>query len=235
MKMENQDGNKIGTLNNLILDTRTGKVKYAVISSGGFMGVRSTLKLAPTQIISTGTILRDTLAVNTTTPRWNLAPVFKASQIEMLANPARELEISNYFKQPETRIVDSQTRPLPATGAIAGSKTAAQRETLKLASDLIGLRVVNLKQEKVGDVVDLLVCFSQSRPTFAVISSGRFARQKHRFAVPLTALIATDSKNTVVVNADSETLEQAPLFTLKVWESQGAKASGRFYNYPDTE
>ncbi len=235
MKVENQDGHKIGTLSNLILDTRTGRVKYAVISSGGFMGARATLRLAPAAFISTGTILRDTLAVNTTTPRWNLAPAFKASQMETLGTSTRESEITAYFKQPEIRTADTQSKPLPPTGAMDNNKIATQRESLKFASDLIGLRVVNLKQEKVGNVVDLLVCFKQSHPAFAIISSGRFARQKHRFAVPLTSLITTDSKNTVVVNANSDTLEQAPLFSLEVWDSHGTGTSARFYHYPESE
>jgi hypothetical protein len=116
-----------------------------------------------------------------------------------------------------------------------GNKIINAPENLKFASDLIGLRVVNKQQERVGEVIDLLVSFSQSHPAFAIISSGRFSRRKHRFAVPVTALIGTDTRGTVIVNADSETLNQAPPFTLQVWDSQDAATSARFYNCPDTE
>lgn len=35
----NTDGDKLGTVNNIMLDKRTGKVAYAEMSFGGFLGI----------------------------------------------------------------------------------------------------------------------------------------------------------------------------------------------------
>src|ERR1043166_5344888 len=45
MKVENSDGQELGTVRNLVLDTRTGQLKFAVLASGGFFGVKAKQKL----------------------------------------------------------------------------------------------------------------------------------------------------------------------------------------------
>jgi sporulation protein YlmC with PRC-barrel domain len=89
LKVEDTDGRKVGTVRNLIIDMRTGRIRYAVIGSGGFIGVRSTLKLAPAQIMSAATTKRETLSVNATMEQWKNAPTFKSSQLSSLAEPGR--------------------------------------------------------------------------------------------------------------------------------------------------
>src|SRR5215831_16370296 len=64
LKVEDTDGEKVGTLRNLILDMQTGQIKFAVIASGGFVGIGSALKLAPVQIMSAATTKRETLSIN---------------------------------------------------------------------------------------------------------------------------------------------------------------------------
>src|SRR4051794_21043904 len=60
MKVEDSDGQKAGTIHNLVLDLNNGKVCYAVIGSGGYLGLRATLRLAPVQVVSAATAKRET-------------------------------------------------------------------------------------------------------------------------------------------------------------------------------
>ena len=230
MKVENSDGQKIGMLRNLVVDVRGGELKYAVIGSGGIFGVRSTLKLAPARIMSAGTAKRDTVAVFVTGEQWRLAPVFKASTLGSLADPLRAREIEADFGLPAVMATNSKHR-LSTTGReFAG--TNAPPPLLKFASDLIGQRVVNEKQEKIGEVIDLLVSFGpQQRPAFAIISTGRFLRRDQEYAVSLRALNATDSVRKMILNADAAALEQAPLFTQDVWVSSGTNSDALIYRY----
>jgi sporulation protein YlmC with PRC-barrel domain len=230
MKVENSDGQKIGTLRNLIVDIRNGELKYAVIGSGGFFGVRSTLKLAPAQIMSAGTTKRDTLAVSVTGGQWRLAPVFKASSLASLADPDRAREISRYFGMSSSNASNNSKYLLSTTGRDIG-RTNTPPPVLKFAGDLIGQRIVNQKQEKIGEVIDVLVSFGAPRPAFAIISTGRFLRRDHEYAVPLRALNPTDSDRRLMLNVDAATLQEAPLFNQQDWVSQGTNGDVSIYRY----
>lgn len=233
MKVEDSDGRKVGTLRNLILDTRTGALKYAVIGSGGFFGVHSTLKLAPTAVMSAGTTKRDTLALFATNEQWNNAPTFKASNLASLGEPAREREITRYFEASPANARNAAKYALSTTGRDAGPATNPPPAELKFANDLIGLRVVNSKQEKIGEVMDLLVSFGPPHPAFAIISTSRYFRHGHEYAVPLTALSPTDSRHKLLLDADAATLQQAPDFNQQAWESRGDSGAAKIFRYSD--
>lgn len=226
MKVENMDGQQIGTIHNLILDTRTGELKYAVIGSGGFLGMRPTLRLAPSQVMTAATAKRDTLAVSVATPRWKFAPTFKPSKLSSLAQSGSAREIADYFGQPT-----AGAHPLTVTGSENGERTNAAQPNLRFATDIIGSRVVNQKQEKVGEVLDLLVSFGHPRPSFAIISSSKLTWWAHEYAVPLSALKSTDQNRKLLLNADASALQQAPMFTEQAWEAGATNNSERVYRY----
>lgn len=229
VKVEDTDGVKVGTIRNLIVDTQSGKLKYAVIASGGFMGFRSALRLAPSQIMSSATTKRQTLSVNTTLDHWQGAPVFKSSQLASLGQPDHAQEIARYFHQSETHLAGTAKPPLPATGAGASGQ---RPESLKFASDLIGKTVINHQHQKVGEVLDLLVSFGQPHPAFAIISTGKLLQRGHQYAIPL-AVLSIDGKR-LMLNADSTALEQAPPFNQQVWDANPSDSHG-IYSYSKAE
>jgi sporulation protein YlmC with PRC-barrel domain len=235
MKVENSDGEKVGTLRNLVVDTRSGELKYAVIGSGGVFGVHSTLKLAPTAIMSADTTKRETLAVFVTNSQWRNAPVFKASSLAALEDPQRAQEISRYFEPSPAGSASATKYALSTTGHDTGQPANTPRAQLKFASNLTGLRIVNSKQEKIGEIMDLLVSFGRPRPAFAIISTSRFFRRDHEYAVPLNALRPTDDSRKLLLDADANTLQRAPVFNEKVWESQGTNSGTQIFLYSKGE
>src|SRR5690348_15183125 len=138
MKVEDIDGQKDGTVRNLVMDIGTGQLKYVVIASGGFFGVHSTLKLVPLQAMSTATTKRDTLAIGVTTEQWERAPVFKSSDLATFAQSNLAREIALFYRHPETRSAITNQHPLSSTGSNTNRQTNATAGTLKFASDLIG-------------------------------------------------------------------------------------------------
>jgi sporulation protein YlmC with PRC-barrel domain len=235
MKVENSDGQKIGTLRNLVVDMRSGELKYAVIGSGGFLGVHATLKLAPARIMSAATTKRETLAINVTTERWEDAPVFKASKLASIAEPNRAWAISSYFGRPPVYATKVADHSLSTTGRTIEQQSRADPPVLKYASDLIGTRVVDQKGEKVGEIQDLLVSFGRPRPAFAIISTGRFLRRGREYAVPLSALQAMDGDRKLLLDADAGTFQRAPAFDQQAWESTGTNRFDRIYRYSKAE
>lgn len=223
MKVEDSDGQKAGTVRNLVLDMNTGTLRYVVIGYGGYLGVHATLKLAPTQVMSAATAKSETLAINATTVQWRHAPAFKYSNLSTLAERDAAGEIARYFSV--TNGVRGSEGSLSKTGH--DQSAYSQPAQLKFASDVIGMRVVNAKQEKIGEVVDLLVSFGQPRPAFAVVSSSRLFHHDRQYAVPLTALYKSDNK--FLWNVDAEALQNAPAFNQAAWDSRGG--DGRVYLY----
>lgn len=220
LKVEDTDGQRIGSVRNLILDARTGGLKYAVIASGGFLGVRSTLRLAPAQIISAATTKRQTLAINATMHEWLNAPAFKSSQLASLSEPDQAREIASFF---------AASRSLSQTSS--DEQTNTQPQTLKFASDFIGQRVVNPKQQRIGEVLDLLISFGRPHPAFAIISTGKFFREGHHYyVIPLSAL-TKDNPRKLRANVDSSALETAPPFTEQVWNMPNLSDSLAIYRY----
>lgn len=227
MKVEDSDGQKAGTVRNLVLNMSTGNLRYVVIGSGGYLGVRATLKLAPVQVMSAATAKSETLAVNATTPQWRNAPAFKYANLADLAEQERANEIARYFQISKTNTSRGTAVSLSKTGR--DQVPAPQTVQLKYASDVMGMQVVNQKREKIGEVVDLLVSFGDPRPAFAIISSGRLFLHDRKFAVPLNALTVSDSK--LAWNVDATALQNAPVFDQSAWQSRGDKVDSHFYRY----
>ncbi len=231
MKVENSDAQKVGTVRNLVLDFKTGKLKYAVVGWGGFLGVRATLRLVPSEVLSAATTKRQTLAVNATSSQWNNAPLLKLSSLASLDGANHAREISRYFESLPKSAAMTPTSSLSTTGRTAGPVTNVLQPELKFASDFIGVRVVNQKQEKIGEVMDLLVRFGEPRPAFAIISSGRLFHREHQYAVPLSALNSSADNNKLTLNADTLALQQAQPFNHQVWAASVSNDFSRVYQY----
>jgi sporulation protein YlmC with PRC-barrel domain len=216
LKVEDTDGEKIGTLRNLILDMRTGQIKFAVVRSGGFIGVGSTLKLAPAQIMSAATTKRETLSINATLGRWKEAPGFSRSQLASLADPVESERITSYFVKPTARM-----------NAGSGAQATTSPAVLKFATDVIGKTVVNRQHQKIGDVVDLLASFGRTHTTFAIVSTGRVLSRGQDYAVSATAL-TPGAGSRLTMDADTATLQKAPPFNQQVWDAGRLENSGIF-------
>jgi uncharacterized protein YrrD len=236
MKVEDGDGQKVGTIRNLILDTRSGELKYVVIGSGGVLGVHATLKLAPAQSMSAATAKRDTLAVMVTHAHWNRAPVFKTSSIDSLAEPDRAREISSFFELSVTHASDTNQHALATTGTNTGRQANAPEE-LKFANELIGARVVNEKLEKIGEVRDLLVSFHRPQMAFVILSNGRLFHHGHQYAVPLSALTRSDENGKWMLNVEVAALEQAVPFSTETWQDAKSNSGNKLqiYSYNKSE
>lgn len=231
LKVEDTDGRTVGIVRNLIIDTRSGQTRYAVIASGGFMGVGSSVRLAPSAIMSAATTKREILSINTTLAQWRGAPAFRPSQLATLAAPAHAKEIARYFGKSESRTTGTPGLSLSATGASASTVTNMRPDMLKFASDLMGKTVVNRQRQKIGEVMDLLVGFGEPHPAFAIISTGKFLWHGQQYAIPLATLNFTEDGRKLMAEADSAALQEAPPFNQQVWETVDLTAKPGIYRY----
>src|SRR5437667_1482903 len=119
LTVESSDGQKLGRVRNFVADVPAGEITYVILSSGGFLGMGSRLKLAPAEALSQATTKKGILALSTTTFHWPEAPEFRKSELASLNNQRRAEPIYKFYGLPrrhEVRI---------AQGA-AGADSAAK-------------------------------------------------------------------------------------------------------------
>src|SRR5437667_2194568 len=173
MRVENQDGESLGTVKNFIADMDAGEIKYGLVSSGGLLGVRSKMRVVPARALSTATAKKRTVALNVPKSRWKNAPIVKQRDLVLLNNPDRARQISQFYAQAAGTKIGGPKQPLapptPTDGEAGATRRLAGRKgSLQLTSDLIGRNVTNQQQQNLGEVSDFVIDLIGSKPTFAI-------------------------------------------------------------------
>src|SRR5690348_15265549 len=77
-QVENEDGQELAILNDLLLDLGRGKAEFGLLASDGFLGLSKHLKIVPCPALSTRTTKKDVLALDITKTGWEYAPALKS-------------------------------------------------------------------------------------------------------------------------------------------------------------
>ncbi len=80
MAVENRQAEKLGDVNDILVDLPSGRILAVIISSGGFLGLGDELSAVPPAALSFTTTERDTLQLDVTKDTLSKAPHFKANQ-----------------------------------------------------------------------------------------------------------------------------------------------------------
>jgi sporulation protein YlmC with PRC-barrel domain len=219
--VENEDGQELATLSDLLLDLHSRQVKYAVLASGGFLGLGKRLKAVPWQALSAETTKKDVLALDISKPGWEQAPTLKSSSIVAIDSLVLARAIERYYDQaaktndapllPDTAPQTRATLTLTGHELEWTSHQGARQRRLESARALIGGVVINRRRQRIGRIVDLLVDFPPRRSTYAIISGDHLLKRNQRFAVALE-LLNLGEGHTRVVDATRTMFEQAPQF-----------------------
>jgi len=103
----NQNGDDLGELKEIMLDTRNGRVGYAVLSFGGFLGMGDKLFAVPWSALTLDTVNKH-LVLNVEKKRLDEAPGFDKDNWPDMADPTWESEIHSYYgTRAYSRDVDS--------------------------------------------------------------------------------------------------------------------------------
>ncbi len=103
----NQNGDDLGDLKEIMLDMSTGRVSYAVLSFGGFLGMGDKLFAVPWNALTLDTVNKH-LVLNVDKKRLEDAPGFDKNSWPDMADPTWESEIHSYYgTQANSRNIDS--------------------------------------------------------------------------------------------------------------------------------
>ena len=201
--------NKIGKIKDLAIDLKTGHIRYAVMSAGGFLGMGDKLLALPPQRFSINPV-QETVLGFTGDKR-----VFTLNISPQVIKQSPALTGDNW----ETAL-DRQA--LMNMYQRAGIRVPADvNNTFKLskASTIIGSDIITNQNEDVGKVKDLAVDIEGGRVPYAVLSIGGFAGINDKvIAVPTNTLAIGDKKDKLRISSTQDQLKNIPELDQKDWK-----------------
>lgn len=227
LKVEDLDGERLGTVDDFVVDLSSGRIRYAILSSGGFLGLAEKRRAVPPQALSMATAKKDTLALQVTQLRWKQAPDFRKRDLPALGDPNLAQSIYQLYGQslPEARSTKEPAAPgTPKHPTSASSAPAAHKHppgsvaVLRLASDVIGKTVIDPQQKKIGKIRDLLVDLAGQKAAFALVSTRDALHRKQVYAISLRALRPAP-RGRLVLDAAPLQFEQAQPFDPGKWQA----------------
>jgi sporulation protein YlmC with PRC-barrel domain len=114
----------------------------------------------------------------------------------------------------------AQTSTKERTGSPTPSarQAARQQQDMYRGSKIIGASVRDQKDKKIGEIKDLVLDSRRGEVAYAVVSFGGVMGVGRKYhAIPWQALQPSDDGKYYVLNADKETITQAPGFDKGDW------------------
>ncbi|MDQ7990686.1 MAG: PRC-barrel domain-containing protein [Candidatus Dactylopiibacterium sp.] len=131
--------------------------------------------------------------------------------------------MQNDFTQTSTPTTFSQTASTPAgETAIVGNlgDGSGPGPEIMAASTLEGDDVVNGRNEKLGDIKEIMIDVASGRVAYAVLAAGGFLGLGEKlFAIPWGALTLDAERKCFILDVEEERLKNAPGFDKDHWPS----------------
>lgn len=204
MNIQNMQDEKIGAVEDLVLDLPSRRVSAVVISSGGFLGIADELSLVPPSALKLNAE-GDAFSANITKDQLTNAPRFQGTDYPDLNDPKYMMSVYKAYN------AESYLESISPDDVADDSIRRVVR-----ATELIGLTVKNRQDDSIGDISEIVLNSSHDRISSFVVSSGGFLGIADTLSV-LPAEAITVTKEAVIVDATKESLEQSPRFTAETW------------------
>jgi sporulation protein YlmC with PRC-barrel domain len=238
-KIVNRAGDDIGKIEELMIDLQNGRIAYAVLSFGGFMGMGDKLFAIP----------------------WNSLTLRVHEHAFFLDIPKETLEKAEGFDKdnwPLTRERLSsaytyygyqpywQTGMAARTGILTGTpgeteseRTARMRSTTGMdnpdflpSGKIKGDKVVNRAGEDLGKIEELMIDLQDGKVAYAVVSHGGFLGIGNKlFSIPWKALTLSGHEHAFFLDIPKETLEKAEGFDKDNWPLTREELSSAYTYY----
>jgi sporulation protein YlmC with PRC-barrel domain len=206
MRVDNPQGEHLGRIESLVMDVKSGKIRYAALSFGGFLGMGDKLFAVPwsalkIQYNTERSQNHAVLDINKT--RLEKAPGFDKNHWPDFANVEWANNINSYY------------------GIGQATQTHAGMPARRI-EDIVGVVVQNPQGEDLGKLSDVVINLQTGTANYAAMSFGGFLGIGDKlFAMPWRQIDfrndAKSQKLTAVVNVSKESLEKAPSFDKNHW------------------
>jgi len=192
----NPKGEGLGEIKDLVVDTTSGKVQYAVISFGGFLGLGDKLFAYPLDKFER-TTERGKLVLNVDKDKMKSAPGFEDKSWPNFSTATYRGEVDKFY----------------------GTKGAQGNVRFARATQILKGDVKDRANKDIGDVEDMVVSLPTGQVSYIVLEFDRAWNPNDKLvAMPMKALKSEDGDGTdLVYQANAESLKRAPAFEKKSW------------------
>jgi len=207
--VRNKNNENLGKIDDLVLDMKTGEVRYAAVAYGGIAGVGAKMFAVPLNKL--------TYRLGEPNNREARFFVFDVSK-EQLDN-GEGFDTSHWPKHADAKFGGGETRSgTPTQPGREGASVAF--ETVFRASKIKGMAVRNDQNENLGSVDELVIDLTKAHVKYLALSFGSvFTGGNKLFAVPLAhcTLTHANDKTFIKLNVSQDTLKNAPGFDKNQW------------------
>ena len=230
----NNQGEKLGKVEDLALDLESGRIVQVVLSIGGFVGIGDSLTAVPPQALHCDAAHK-VLHLDADKEKLAGAPKFRASKWAEYSDSNHLSAVYRYYgEEPAFCFVQSGDAVLDGQHKGQCLIPESRLGQAQRAGKLMGASVKNLQDQKVGNVENIFVDLASGRVVAVVVSSGGFLGMDGELsAVPPSALRLTADRDTLQLDTSKEMLSSAPHFKGNQWPdfAQPAYAGGVYQAY----
>jgi len=212
LPVKNNAHETVGKIDDLVIDMKTGEVRYAALSFGGIAGIGSKLFAVPYG--SMKFMFGEPKDANSrhfmfdvTKDQLEKAPGFDTSHWPNVGDSKWAASIDKHYNY-DRKHTDSD------------SSATVTYETVFRASQIKGMDVRNEANENLGSVDELVIDVTKGHVKYVALSYGSwFTGGNKLFAVPLSSLTLTHANNKTffVAQVSQDTLKNAPGFDKNIW------------------
>ena len=211
MEVKNPQGDTIGEIKDLVIDTQSGKVEYAALAHGGFLGLGEDLYAYPASRFKSGKE-RDELVLDVSKEQLEQSAGFDDD------NWPKVREDRSYWADVDERFGRDSDR----SAAVGGSAQQEQRQFVR-ASELMDKDVKGPSDnQKLGSVEDLVVNLQQGEIRFAVIDAG----EDRLVPASMDELTVRSDAGELAVRYDRDKLDLSKAFDEDQWPEGLRRQSG---------
>jgi sporulation protein YlmC with PRC-barrel domain len=202
--VENNRGEKLGEVQDLAVDPDRGRVAYAVVSFGGFLGMGEKWFAVPIGALTLPDHAKHfVLAVEK--DRLKKASGFDKDRWPTMGDSTWGQGIHEFYAQ-RPYWMDEGQESLPTNLRI------------QKASEIFGMTVQNDRGEKLGEIKDLVIDPDRGRIAYAVLTFGGFLGLGDKlFAIPTGVIQMPGTAAYAVLSVDKDRLKSATGFDKDHW------------------
>jgi len=202
MRVDNPQGEHLGRIESLVMDLKSGKIRYAAVSFGGFLGMGDKLFAVPWgalkfQYNTERSQNHAVLDINKS--RLEKAPGFDKNHWPNFADAQWANDVNSFY-------------------GIGQAAQSNEGMPARRVEDIVSAPAQNPQGQDLGKINDIVINLPSGTANYAALSFGGFLGVGDKlFAMPWRQIeFRTDAKSqklTAVVNVTKESLEKAPVST----------------------
>lgn len=197
-------GEKLGNIEDLVLDARDNSISYAVLSYGGFLGYGNKLFAVPWSEFTPNT---EKAAYTLDVRRQYLknAPGFEKDRWPNMADRNWAQQITTFYRQGSQARTNMSASQSQSQGAMQGALPIKYRRV----TCLVGLAAKDFQGERLGELEDIVVDRSNNQAIYGVVllPTTPWALERKEALVPWSTIEVMPKLAALKVGTDKKTLE----------------------------